>query len=289
MRGASMASPFYVPETHEGGSQAAHTAVWVKALIVVLAVGLGTASFMLYRVSERLAAVQAKQIAADSQLLDQITAAKADLKSSTAALAAQLGMTQKQLEQRSATLRHEQQAAEERIASEQKQQLSAVNGEVAGVKGQVGDVKNEADSTRSDLESTRQKLEKTIGDLNLQSGLVAHTREDLETLKHKGDRNYYEFTLAKNSKRPTPVGTVSLQLRKTDAKHGKFTLDVISDDKTITKKDKTLFEPLQFYSGKDRNLFEIVIFTMEKDKVTGYLSAPKAAPTPIEVGKSSGL
>jgi len=284
-----MASPFYVPETHEGGSQAAHTAVWVKALIVVLAVGLGTASFMLYRVSERLAAVQAKQIAADSQLLDQITAAKADLKSSTAALAAQLGMTQKQLEQRSATLRHEQQAAEERIASEQKQQLSAVNGEVAGVKGQVGDVKNEADSTRSDLESTRQKLEKTIGDLNLQSGLVAHTREDLETLKHKGDRNYYEFTLAKNSKRPTPVGTVSLQLRKTDAKHGKFTLDVISDDKTITKKDKTLFEPLQFYSGKDRNLFEIVIFTMEKDKVTGYLSAPKAAPTPIEVGKSSGL
>jgi len=284
-----MASPFYVPETHEGGSQAAHTAVWVKALIVVLAVGLGTASFMLYRVSERLAAVQAKQIAADSQLLDQITAAKADLKSSTAALAAQLGMTQKQLEQRSATLRHEQQAAEERIASEQKQQLSAVNGEVAGVKGQVGDVKNEADSTRSDLESTRQKLEKTIGDLNIQSGLVAHTREDLETLKHKGDRNYYEFTLAKNSKHPTPVGTVSLQLRKTDAKHGKFTLDVISDDKTITKKDKTLFEPLQFYSGKDRNLFEIVVFTMEKDKVTGYLSAPKSAPAPIEVGKSSGL
>ena len=284
-----MASPFYVPETHEGGSQAARTAVWVKALIVVLAVGLGTASFMLYRVSQRLAAVQARQIAADSQLLDQITAAKADLKSSTAALAAQLGMTQKQLEQRSATLRHEQQAAEERIASEQKQQLSAVNGEVAGVKGQVGDVKNEADSTRSDLESTRQKLEKTIGDLNIQSGLVAHTREDLETLKHKGDRNYYEFTLAKNSKHPTPVGTVSLQLRKTDAKHGKFTLDVISDDKTITKKDKTLFEPLQFYSGKDRNLFEIVIFTMEKDKVTGYLSAPKAAPTPIEVGKSSGL
>ena len=284
-----MASPFYVPETHEGGSQGPHTAVWVKALIVVLVVGLATASFMLYRVSQRLTEVQAKQVAADSQLLDQMAAAKADLKASTAALAAQLGMTQKQLEQRSATLRHEQQVAEERIASEQKQQLSAVNGEVAGVKGQVGEVKTEADSTRTDLDSTRQKLEKTIGDLNVQSGLVAHTREDLETLKHKGDRNYYEFTLAKNSKRPTPVGTVSLQLRKTDAKHGKFTLDVISDDKTITKKDKNLFEPLQFYSGKDRNLFEIVVFTMEKDKVTGYLSAPKAAPTPIEVGKSSGF
>jgi hypothetical protein len=282
-----MASPFYVPE--ERTPQSTGTAVWVKALIVALALGLGTASFMLYRVSQRLAAVQARQAAADSQLLDQIASAKADLKSSTAALAAQLGMTQKQLEQRSATLRREQEAAEERIASEQKQQLNAITGDVAGVKGQVGDVKNEADATRSDLASTRQKLDQTIGDLNVQSGLIAHTRDDLEALKHKGDRNYYEFTLAKSSKHPTPVGTISLQLRKTDAKHGKFTLDVVSDDHTITKKDKNLFEPLQFYSGKDRNLYEIVVFTMDKSKISGYLSTPKSAPTPIEVGKSSGL
>ncbi|HZU23117.1 MAG TPA: hypothetical protein VE998_09825 [Terriglobales bacterium] len=261
---------------------------WIKVLMGILTAGLLASGFMLYRLQQDVAAVQARQAAADARLQDQLAATRADLKSSTSALAAQLGMTQKQLDQRAAALRREQQAAEERIASEQKQQITAVSGEVAGVKGQVGDVKTEADTTKSELDATRAKLERTIGDLNVQSGLVAHTRDDLEVLKHKGDRNYYEFTLAK-SKRPTPVGTVSLQLRKTDAKHGKFTLDVVSDDHTITKKDKNLFEPLQFYSGKDRNLFEIVVFTMGKDSITGYLSTPKSAPAPIEVGKSSGM
>jgi TonB family protein len=38
------------------------------------------------------------------------------------------------------------------------------------------------------------ELHSTIGDLGVQSGLIANTRSDLEILKHKGDRNYYEFT-----------------------------------------------------------------------------------------------
>lgn len=284
-----MASPFLAAADVQPEPPRPATALWIKVLICLLIAGLGASGYMLYRLNEQVMALQAKQSAADAQTRDLIAATRADMKSSTAALAGQLGLTQKQLEQRAATLRREQQAAEERLASEQKQQITAVTGEVASVKGDVGVVKTEADSTKSELDATRARLERTIGDLNLQSGLIAHTRDDLEVLKHKGDRNYYEFALAKNSKRPTPVGTISLQVRKTDPKHGKFTLDVVSDDKTITKKDKNLFEPLQFYSGKDHNLFEIVVFTMEKDKITGYLSTPKAAPAPIEVGKSTGL
>jgi hypothetical protein len=69
----------------------------------------------------------------------------------------------------------------------------------------------------------------------VQSGLIAHTAGDLEILKHKGDRNYYEFTLLRGAK-PQPVSTVSLQLKKTDGKKGKFTMNVTSDDKTIEKK-----------------------------------------------------
>jgi hypothetical protein len=34
-------------------------------------------------------------------------------------------------------------------------------------------------------------------------------------------------------------------------------------------------EPLQFYSGRDRNLFEVVVNAMDKDVVSGYLSTPK--------------
>ena len=120
--------------------------------------------------------------------------------------------------------------------------MSQVSGEVAGVKTDVGGVKTDVASNKADLEATRPKLEGAIGDLGVQSGLIAHTSADLEVLKHKGDRNYYEFTLMKGAK-PQPVSTVSLQLRKTDPKRGKYTLNVTSDDKTIEKKDRNIASP----------------------------------------------
>ena len=103
---------------------------------------------------------------------------------------------------------------------------------------------------------------------------------DLETLKHKGDRNYYEFSLTKGAK-PQPVSTVSLQLKKTDQKRGKFTVNVSSDDKTIEKKDRNIAEPIQFYSGRDHMLYELVVWTVDKNTATGYLSTPKNAPSPV--------
>ena len=72
-----------------------------------------------------------------------------------------------------------------------------------------------------------------------------------------------------------------MQLKKTDPKRGKFTLNVIADDRTIEKKDRTVYEPLQFYTGRDHLLYEIVVFTADKNSITGYLSTPKNAPKPI--------
>ena len=70
---------------------------------------------------------------------------------------------------------------------------------------------------------------------------------------------------------------MSLQLKKVDPKRNKYTLNVIADDRTIEKKDRGVAEPLQFYSGRDRQLYEVVIFTTEKNGVTGYLSTPKSS------------
>ena len=86
--------------------------------------------------------------------------------------------------------------------------------------------------------------------------------------------------------KPQPVATVSLQLKKTDPKRGKFTLTVTSDDKTIEKKDRNIAEPIQFYSGRSHLLFELVIWTAEKNKATGYLSTPKNAPVPVTASKN---
>jgi len=192
-------------------------------------------------------------------------------------------MTQQELQSRmaarTADLQRQQQAAEKRLAEEQKSQISQVSGEVAGVRNDLGSTKTDLASTKTDLEATKAKLERAIGDLGVQSGLIAHTRDDLEELKRRGDRNYYEFTLEKGF-RPTPVSTVSLQLKKADAKKSRFTLNVVADDKTIEKKDRTVAEPMQFYTGRDRVLYEVVVLSVEKNKVSGYLATPKSVPPP---------
>jgi hypothetical protein len=110
------------------------------------------------------------------------------------------------------------------------------------------------------------------------SGLIATNHDELEILKHKGDRNYLEFTLQKGAK-PTLLSTIKLQLKKADEKHSRYTLEVSSDDRTIEKKDKGLDEPVQFYNGKDPVLYELVVNVIEKNKVSGYLSTPKNATT----------
>jgi len=51
---------------------------------------------------------------------------------------------------------------------------------------------------------------------------------------------------------------------------------ISSDDRNIEKKDKTIMEPVQFYSGKSPALFEIVVNSMAKNQISGYLSTPKS-------------
>jgi len=250
-------------------------------LLAVAAVYVIVSLYLMFDMHGRLAKVESAQAAATisaEKIARRVAEDEADAKASQRAIAKQLGMTEEQLARRTAELQRQQRAAESRL-SEQGEEIGKVSGEVAGVKGEVAGVKGDVGNVRTDLETTKGALERVKGDLGQQSGLIAHTRDDLEYLKHKGDRNYYEFTLSK-SKGSTPVSTVSLQLKKTDPKRGKFTLNVIADDRTIEKKDRTVYEPLQFYTGRDRMLYELVVFTVAKDKVTGYISTPKNAPTP---------
>jgi hypothetical protein len=261
---------------HDEGNNAGK---WILLALAVLYVA--GSLYFLYSLRSKVDTLGKEQAASNTQISEltkRMQAAEADDET----LAQQVGLTKKELANRSSELLRQQRAAEARLAEQQKKQISAVSGEVAGVKTEVGGVKTDVATTRSELEATRAKLESTIGDLGVQSGLIAHTRDDLETLKHRGDRNYYEFTLLKGAK-PQPVSTVSLQLRKTDPKRGKFTMNVTSDDKTIEKKDRNLSEPIQFYSGRDHMLYELVVWTIDKNKAGGYLSTPKNAPVPVSV------
>lgn len=220
-------------------------------------------------------------------LIDQMGTTESNLKASTSDLQSRIGKTQHEIALRSEALR-KQVAETERQLKQSQQLLASVSNDLGGVKTDLKSAKGDISSTRSDLEATKKRLDTAIGDLGVQSGLIAHTRDELDVLMRKGDRNYYEFTLTKN-KRPTPVGTVSLQLKKVNSRKGNFTMNVLADDHVIEKKDRNVAEPLQFYTGRDHMLYEVVVFTADKKSVSGYLSAPKNAPQPGVLRDQSGF
>jgi hypothetical protein len=264
-------APVYHPEHQSSAGK------WIL-LVLAIAYVAGSLYFM-FDMRSKLDKVTQDQTASQKQTADltkRMQAAEADSET----LAQQLGMTKKDLAARAEELQRQQRASVAKLAEEQKKELNAVAGEVGNVKTDVGGVKTDLGATKASLEETKAQLQRTIGDLGVQSGLIANTRGDLEVLKHRGDRGYYEFTLLKGAK-PQAISTVALQLKKTDPKRGKYTLNVTSDDKTIEKKDRTQSEPVQFYTGREHMLYELVVWTVDKNKITGYLSTPKNAPVPV--------
>ncbi len=269
-------------ENHPHTSGSEHSSVMKYVLLAVALLYVLASLYFMYTLKGRLDAMDEKQQSlesAQSDLSARLHSTKSEFKE---ALTSEVGLTKQEMAKRAAELERQQKASEANLKaaqSQQGQQIAAVSGEVSGVKSEVGAAKTDIAKTQTDLQATNQKLERTIGDLGVQSGLIAHTSAELDVLKHKGDRNYFDFTLRKGAK--TPISTVSLELKKVDAKKSRFTLNVMADDKTIEKKDRTVGEPLQFYTGRDHLLYELVVFSADKNSITGYLSTPKNAPKPV--------
>ena len=261
------------------------------ALLAAIAVALlaGVGGLIWNYVQSGTLANQQKEIDTakdqNNKLASELRETDARLKVATEELGQSMGLTQKQMDARAQEILRREQADNQRLESAQKQTAQAVSGlssDVSGVKTDVGGVKTDLSKTQSQLATTIDQLQSMKGDLDGHSTLIARNHDELELLKHKGDRTYYEFTLTKGQKKP--VGTVSLTLKKADPRKNTFNLEVTSDDKTVPKNNRGVFEPLQFYSGKDQMLFEIVVNAVNSNKqVTGYLSAPKSAPAPPTV------
>jgi hypothetical protein len=261
------------------------------ALLAVLAVALLAAiagliwSFTLSGRIARQETAMAEANQRNASLEAELRETNARLKVATDELGNSLGLTQKQMDVRAQELMRREAADNARLESAQKktaEQVSAVATDVSSVKSDVGGVKTDVAKTQTDLAGAISQLTSMKGDLTDHASLIARNHDELEVLKHKGDRNYYEFTLEKGKK--IPVSTVSLELRKADPKKNTFNLNVISDDKTVPKNNRGIDEPLQFYSGKDPLLFEIVVNSIaSKNEIKGYLSTPKSAPVPPTV------
>jgi hypothetical protein len=260
---------------------------WIAIVFIVLFLGLAGLGFAGYSVQSRLESTlnktqdQNKLLTAE---LDQANTRLAELKGHIDVTEQKMHLTQAELanaRSRSESIRKDQLAADQKLADQLNNATKESNEKINAVATEVGGAKKDIEATRSDLEATKGRLERASGDMGVMSGLIAHNRDDLEELKRRGDRNYYEFKITK-SKTAQKVGPVQVTLNKVDQKKAKYTITVFVDDRSIEKKDKTAGEPVQFYvrGGSRMPPYELVVFDVGKNQISGYLSTPKEGGAP---------
>jgi chromosome segregation ATPase len=192
--------------------------------------------------------------------------------------------TRSQAQRQSEDLRGQLEQQQQQVSSELTQlkdattsadsKSSEVSTDVNGVKSDVSGVKSEVASTQAGLEKTGSDLKRVMGDMGVMSGLIATNGKDLEALRALGERNYIEFNLNKRQA-DQKVGNITLRLKNADPKRNRYTVEIMADDQRVEKRDKTINEPVQFYTSTNRQPYEIVVNQLKKDQITGYLATPK--------------
>jgi chromosome segregation ATPase len=137
--------------------------------------------------------------------------------------------------------------------------VNKLNGDVTGVKSDLDATKNSIQMARSEMGT-----------------LIARNHDEIDQLRRIGQRDYYEFTVQRKAG-ATKVGAIQIELKDTNTRKNRYTINVLADDNSFEKKDRSVNEPIFFYTGGTRNALELVVNKVTKSTATGYLSIPKAA------------
>jgi small-conductance mechanosensitive channel len=148
--------------------------------------------------------------------------------------------------------------------------VTKLNGDMSGIKGDLDATKNSIQMARSEMGT-----------------LIARNHDEIDQLRHMGQRDYFEFTVQRKSG-ATKVGSIQLVLKDTNTKKNQYTMNVLADDNSFEKKNRSVNEPIFFYTGGSRSALELVVNKVSKSSATGYLSIPKGAPTATASSATSG-
>jgi hypothetical protein len=270
----------YPPPQHHGSKF-----LVIFVVVLVLAIGL---IYSLVKISSLRKSLEAQQAATRKELtaqfqdvlsrrlealersnMQQLGALKEELD----ATAQRMGATGQELARARAMVA--------RLRTAQEQEVDALRGELAqkADQQQLGALTQDMTATRTDLEGTKKVLDSTRSDLGMTrtefGTLIARNHDEVEQLRKMGDRDYFEFNLSR--KQAQHVAGVILDLRKTNPKRHRFTVNLTVDDVEVEKKDRTINEPIFFYVSGVKKPFEIVVNEVKSDQVKGYLSTPKGA------------
>jgi len=163
---------------------------------------------------------------------------------------------------------------------------SSVNTQLAA-KANADDVNKlntDVTGVRTDLDATKNNLQMARSEMGT---LIARNHDEIDQLRHMGTRDYYEFTVTRKAG-AQKVGAVQVELKNTNQKKNQFTINVLADDKNFEKKNRSVNEPIFFYTGGSRAALELVINKVTKSSASGYLSVPKAAGSTAASASTSG-
>ena len=269
-----------------------HHSIWLPALAAGLALVGGFAFYQNSQIQDvrRDLATSQKEV---STIRTSVAGASEEARKQIDALRGQLVNTQQQsaevLTKAQTVAKRRADAAVAKLDKAQAERVAALDAELNQVKEntaltstRLAGVSNDVSAVQTDVADTKTRLDKSIGelqsvrgDMGVMSGLVATNSKEIEALRQLGDRNIYEFKLAKGDGLER-VGDISLKVLKTNIRRNQYSLVVSADDKLIEKKDKTTNEPVQFYvMSKARQPYEIVVNEVSKNTIKGYLATPK--------------
>jgi hypothetical protein len=212
-----------------------------------------------------------------------------DISSDLAVLNKRLGVTANELvqaRQAAQVLKREQeQAAKILAAKADSSDVETYKQEAAAQLTQIkddtntkfGTVDGEVSGVKNDLVATKDEFGRQLVDVKtVLSADIARNSGELADLRKKGERDYFEFDIHRDSKHPMQrVGDLQVGLTKTDPKNHKYSVAIQVDDNRLEKKDRTTNEPVQFLVGRDKLRYELVVNSVDKDRIRGYLSVPK--------------
>jgi len=258
---------------------------WVLAVVAVLGVvalvGLVIAHNASTQAQQIQQSVNGKVQAMQQDLTTQIAQLQAhqtQADTTNVGLQSDLNVVTKRLRLTQSDLKKARQEAEN-IRNEDQQKIAEVDAaaksglatkastdDVKGVDGKVDGVRTDLTGTQNDLKMARSEL----------GTLIARNHEDVDQLRRLGERDYIEFTISSKNK-PQRVGNFMVELKGTNMKKKRSNVSLIVDDARIDKKNLPIDEPIFFHQGSDRRPLELVVNSVGKNKITGYISVPKSA------------
>ncbi|HET7215347.1 MAG TPA: hypothetical protein VFL79_17290 [Terriglobia bacterium] len=221
-------------------------------------------------------ATDANHLAVLTQRMDQSDDHYAQLKGEFDVTSQKLGMTQAELaraRQLTASIQKQQRAAVNQLNTAIAEKASAqdLNKFQTDANSKFGNLSGDIAGNKKDLEATKEALTGAKGEL---SGAIARTHDELVALAHRTDRDYFEFNLQRRHDRKK-IGSIMIELLKTNRKQNLYTIDLFFDDKRTQRKDQALGEPVYFYVQGSQTALELVVNKLDKNQISGYVSAPK--------------